>query len=70
MNEKGERGKSDTQNHFPFGNRCIYDSNNHLLFKVCIFKRMKVCFGTEFIGNVGNVEFVGNYYKNMRNGYE
>ena len=34
-----------------------------------MFKRMKVCFGTEFFGDVGIVEYDSNYYRNMRNRY-
>ena len=32
-----------------------------------MFKRMKVCFGTEFFGDVGIVEYDGNHYRNKRN---
>ena len=34
-----------------------------------MFKRMKVCFGTEFFGDVGIVEYDGNHYRNKRNRY-
>ena len=34
-----------------------------------MFKRMKVCFGTEFFGDVGFVEYDGNHYRNKRNRY-
>ena len=34
-----------------------------------MFRRMKVCFGTEFFGDVGIVEYDWNYYRNNRNRY-
>ena len=34
-----------------------------------MFKIMKVCFGSEFYGDVGIIEYEGEYYKNMRCGY-
>ena len=30
---------------------------------------MKVCFGSEFFGDAGMIEYEGEYYKNMRFGY-
>ena len=33
------------------------------------FERMKVCFGAEFFGDVGIVEYDWNYYRNNRNRY-
>ena len=48
---------------------CICNSEDHLSFNLFMFKRMKVCFGTEFFGDVGIVEYEGNYYRNMRNIY-
>ena len=34
-----------------------------------MFKRIEVCFGTEFFGDVGIVEYEDNYYRNKRNDY-
>ena len=51
----------------PFNYGCSYDSINHLSFNLFMFKRMKVCFGTEFFGDVGIVEYDGNHYRNKRN---
>ena len=48
MNEKEERWESDYLNHIPFGYGCICNSENHLVLNLFMFKRMKVCFGTEF----------------------
>ena len=70
LNEKEERWESDSLNHIPFGYGCIYNSENHLVLNLFMFKRMKVCFGTEFFGDVGIVEYDDNYYKrNKRNIY-
>ena len=64
MNEKEERWEVDSLNHIPFGYGCIYESRNHLLFNVFMFKRIKLCFGTIFFGDVGIVEFELNFYWN------
>ena len=69
MNEKEERWESDNLNHIPFGYGCIYNSAIHLTFNIFMFRRMKVCFGTEFFGDVGIVEYDWNYYRNNRNRY-
>ena len=34
-----------------------------------MFGWMILCFGTEFFGDVGIVEYDSNYYRNMRNRY-
>ena len=34
-----------------------------------MFGWMILCFGTEFFGDVGIVEYEGNYYRNVRNIY-
>ena len=34
-----------------------------------MFGWMILCFGTEFFGDVGIVEYDGNYYRNVRNIY-
>ena len=69
MNEKEEREQGDSLNLIPFRQGCIYNSAIHLTFNIFMFRRMKVCFGTEFFGDVGIVEYDGNYYRNVRNIY-
>ena len=69
MNEKGEILKGNSLNHIPFSYGCIYESRNHLLFKIFMFNRMEVCSGAVFFGDIGVVEYEKDYYRNKINGY-
>ena len=69
LNEKGDRWEGDSLNNSPFGYGCKYNPENQLIYKGFIFKGMKVCFGNEFFGDAGIIEYEGEYYKNMRFGY-
>ena len=68
LSENGERWEGDSLQHKPFGYGCIYDNENRLIYKGFIFEEKKVCYGSEFFGDVGIVEYEGCYYKNMRFG--
>ena len=69
LNENGTRWEGDSLNGSPFGYGSIYNSENQLIYKGFMFEEMKVCFGEEYYGDIGIVEYEGNYYKNMKNGY-
>ena len=69
LNENGTRWEGDSLNGSPFGYGSIYNSENQLIYKGFMFEGMKVCFGEEYYGDIGIVEYEGNYYKNMKNGY-
>ena len=59
LNEKGDRWDDDSLNNSSFGYGCIYNSENQLVYKGFIYKRMKVCFGSEFYEDAGIVEYEG-----------
>ena len=69
LNENGTRWEGDSLNGSPFGYGRIYNPENQLIYKGFMFEEMKVCFGEEYYGDIGIVEYEGNYYKNMKNGY-
>ena len=69
LNENGTRWEGDSLNGSPFGYGRIYNPENQLIYKGFVFEGMKVCFGEEYYGDIGIVEYEGNYYKNMKNGY-
>ena len=69
LSDKGDRWEGDSLNNSPFGYGCKYNPENQLIYKGFIFKGMKVCFGNEFFGDAGIIEYEGEYYKNMRFGY-
>ena len=69
LSDKGDRWEGNSLNNSPFGYGCIYNSENQLIYKGFVFKGMKVCFGNEFFGDAGIIEYEGEYYKNMRFGY-
>ena len=69
LNENGTRWEGDSLNGSPFGYGRIYNSENQLIYKGFMFEEMKVCFGEEYYGDSGIVEYEGNYYKGMKNGY-
>ena len=61
LNEKRERWESNSLNHIPFNYGCICNSENHLIFNIFMFGWIILCFGTEFFGDVGIVEYEDNY---------
>ena len=69
LNENGERWEGDTLFGNPFGFGCIYNSENQLIYKGFVIGEMKVCFGSDYFGDVEVVNYEGDYYKNMRYGY-
>ena len=69
LSDRGDRWEGDSMNNSPFGYGCIYNSENQLIYKGFVFEGMKVCFGNEFFGDAGIIEYEGEYYKNMRFGY-
>ena len=69
LSDKGDRWEGDSLNNSPFGYGCKYNPENQLIYKGFIFEGMKVCFGNEFFGDAGIIEYEGEYYKNMRFGY-
>ena len=69
LNENGERWEGASLKDSPFGYGCLYNENNQLIYKGFVFEGMKVCFGVEFYGDVGIVEYEGEYYQNNRCGY-
>ena len=69
LSDRGDRWEGDSLNNSPFGYGCKYNSENQLVYKGFICKGMKVCFGSEFFGDAGMIEYEGEYYKNMRFGY-
>ena len=68
LNDNGDRWEGDSLNGSPFGYGCIYNSENQLIYSGFIFDGLKVCYGTELYGDVGLVEYEGDFYKGMRFG--
>ena len=68
LSEKGDRWEGDSLNGVPFGYGCIYDDENQLVYKGFVYEGKKVCYGTEFYGDVGFVEYEGGFYNGTRYG--
>ena len=68
LNENGERWEGSSLEGVPFGYGCIYNEDNNIIYQGFIYERMKVCFGKEFYGDNGLIEYEGDYYNNMRYG--
>ena len=69
LDDRGTRWEGDCLNGCPFGYGCIYNENNELVYTGFIFEGTKVCYGSDFYGDVGIVEYIGGYYNNKRYGY-
>ena len=69
LNENGVRWEGSVLDGIPFGYGEIYNEDNNKIYKGFMFEGMKVCYGSEFYGDVEIVEYEGDYYKNMRYGY-
>ena len=68
INEENYRWEGDFLDDKPFGYGCIYNPRNQLVYKGFMYEGKKVCFGTEFYGESGTVEYEGGFYDNMRHG--
>ena len=68
LSGKGDRWEGDSLNGVPFGYGCIYDDENRLVYKGFVYEGKKVCYGTEFYGDVGFVEYEGGFYNGTRYG--
>ena len=68
LSEKGDRWEGDSLYGIPFGYGCIYDDENQLVYKGFLYEEKKVCYGTEFYGDVGFVEYDGGFYNGTRYG--
>ena len=68
LSEKGDRWEGDSLNGIPFGYGCIYDDENQLVYKGFVYEGKKVCYGTEFYGDVGIIEYDGGFYNGTRYG--
>ena len=68
LNEHGERWEGSSLESNPFGYGCIYNTDNNIIYQGFMFGRMKVCFGKEFYGDNGLIEYEGDYYRGMRYG--
>ena len=69
LDTKGTRWEGDCLERVPFGFGCFYNSENQLIYKGFMIDRMKVCYGIEMYGDVGIVEYEGNFYNGSRCGY-
>ena len=68
LNENGVRWQGDSLNGIPFGYGCIYNENNILCFQGFTFERRIVCYGIDYYPDTGNIEYIGQFYKNHRYG--
>ena len=69
LSDRGDRWEGCSLNGDPFGYGCIYNSENQLVYKGFMYEGQKVCYGFEFYGDFGIVEYGGSFYKDMRYGY-
>ena len=68
LNENGERWEGSSLEGVPFGYGCIYNEDNNIIYQGFMLGGKKVCFGREFYGDNGLIEYEGDYYNNMRYG--
>ena len=69
LDDSGCKWEGDSLNGKAFGYGFIYNSINQLIYKGFMFEGRKVCFGSDYFGNVESIEYEGNYYRNLRSGY-
>ena len=69
LSDQGDRWEGNSLNGEPFGFGCIYNSENQLVYHGFIYDGKKVCYGDEFFGDIGLVNYEGSFYKGMRYGY-
>ena len=68
LNENGERWEGSSLEGIPFGYGCIYNEDNNIIYQGFMVERKKVCFGKEFYGDNGLIEYNGDYTGDARKG--
>ena len=65
----GGRWEGDLWNGEPFGFGCLYNADNHLLYKGYIIGKTPICYGTEFYGECdGQRKYEGSFLNGMKHG--
>lgn len=68
LNNKGDRWEGVCRNGAPFGYGCLFNEDNHVVYKGYMVYDEKVCFGEEYYNN-GIIEYQGTYMNGYRHGY-
>ena len=69
LNDLGDRWEGSCVNGSTYGFGCLYNSDNRKIYSGFMYDGMKVCYGSEFYGDCGAVEYVGGFFQNCRHGY-
>lgn len=68
LDDMGDRWEGDSLNGSPYGYGCIYNSENQLSYKGFIYDGKRVCYGTCFYVDTGDIEYEGSFYQNFYHG--
>ena len=66
LNVNGDRWEGDAVNGKPCGWGVFYDRDNHMTYEGFRIIRTNVCYGRSFFGDVGGVEYEGEWCEGMR----
>ena len=66
LNVNGDRWEGDAVNGKPCGWGIFYDRDNHMTYEGFRIIRTNVCYGRSFFGDVGGVEYEGEWCEGMR----
>ena len=69
LNDLGDRWEGSCVNGSTYGFGCLYNSDNRKIYSGFMYDGMKVCYGSEFYGDCGAVEYIGGFFQNCRHGY-
>lgn len=68
LDEMGNRWEGSSLNGNPFGYGCIYNTENQLSYKGFIYDGKKVCYGTCFYEDTGDIQYEGSFYQDFYHG--
>ena len=66
LSNDGDRWEGDAVNGKPCGWGVFYDRDNHMTYEGFRIIRTNVCYGRSFFGDVGGVEYEGEWCEGMR----
>ena len=69
IDDENNRWEGDSCFGKPCGYGCMYNTENQLIYCGFLLDVMKVCYGVIFYGDIGTIQYMGNFYKGCKHGY-
>ena len=69
LDANGRRWEGGVKDGKPFGYGVLFDEDGRIEYEVFIGDGLRLCYGTEYYSDIGQMKYVGGYYDDDRFGY-